>query len=402
VSVPARFLVTLAGAVDAPRDPHALIGCRLGERYRVDRIASEGHLFLVYEGWDEQHDASVAVKVPTPHAGPELGAAIEVRLAEEVRIHDRLSAESDGVVRALAIGAVDDGEGAPLAWGAFAWLDGQPLAEELWVRRLRGAHGRSLDEALALLDPVIDALARAHEARLVHLDVGSHAVFLARGDDGRPHAVLTGFGASAWPPDFAALEAPDVESLARRAPEQIDPSLGRPGAATDVYALALVLVELMSDKPPIPGESAAEIERRVLDHRHRPTPLALGVPVSEAVEAMFARALAVDPLARPATAREFAAELASVRGERRDAPPSSAGGAPPALGALPLLRVPYGHVDIRSISALPPPPRAPADLAPSELAAAASERPRPASSLRWVALALAAAALAAAGWSLLR
>jgi formylglycine-generating enzyme required for sulfatase activity len=128
-----------------------------------------------------------------------------------------------------------------------------------------------------------------------------------------------------------------------------------------VYSLALILVQIVSGKYPQDGDDVGVIALRALDHHERPTPTATGVPVSDEVEEVFERALAVSPEARfPDVAsfwealhvaldlEPFQIPVSSERPVAKDAPTAP----PPATLALP-----FG---VSTPTPTPPTPRAPA------------------------------------------
>ena len=78
------------------------------------------------------------------------------------------------------------------------------------------------------------------------------------------------------------------------APEQFSPALGST-ARTDVFAFALMLGEMISGKDALEGSEYEALERASSNPDQRPTPRTLGADVSDDVEAVFAKALAVRP-----------------------------------------------------------------------------------------------------------
>ncbi|HEX3345722.1 MAG TPA: hypothetical protein VHS09_14160, partial [Polyangiaceae bacterium] len=82
------------------------------------------------------------------------------------------------------------------------------------------------------------------------------------------------------------------------APEQFARKYGATGPWTDVFAFALVLVEVMTGRPALDGADTTQLFVSSMRLDRRPTPRAAGLEVTDAVELVFARALAVDPKAR--------------------------------------------------------------------------------------------------------
>src|SRR5262249_31011466 len=94
------------------------------------------------------------------------------------------------------------------------------------------------------------------------------------------------------------------------APEQFSRSHGATGPWTDVFAMALILVEVLrGGAPSLLGDDYLQLAVASRDPATRPPPRPLGVRVSPAVEAVFARALAVSPAERFATMGHFWAAL---------------------------------------------------------------------------------------------
>src|SRR5262245_19103303 len=77
------------------------------------------------------------------------------------------------------------------------------------------------------------------------------------------------------------------------APEQFDRSKGSTGPWTDVFALALVLTEVVSGCEPMQGDTLVQLAYAASDPSRRPTPRTLGVNVPDGVEAVFLKAVAV-------------------------------------------------------------------------------------------------------------
>jgi hypothetical protein len=121
------------------------------------------------------------------------------------------------------------------------------------------------------------------------------------------------FGISKWLDVSASTTGLFAETGAPRssftplygAPEQWLPRLGATGPWSDVHAWALVCSELLSGQPPLRGSEPAQCMAACLDGSFRPTPRALGVDVADDVEAVFLRALAVEPRQRFRNLAEF-------------------------------------------------------------------------------------------------
>jgi serine/threonine protein kinase len=89
------------------------------------------------------------------------------------------------------------------------------------------------------------------------------------------------------------------------APEQFDERVGSIGPWTDVYAVGLVVLEVLTDRAVVEGEHIGELAAKALDRDRRPTPRAFGVAIGDEVESALARAVAFAPGERPQDAGEL-------------------------------------------------------------------------------------------------
>lgn len=294
-------------------DPFGLSGTLLDRRYRVDRAVAEGGFGVVYAGYHLALHVPIAVKVLKPPADVDADEWIDrlAQFVEEARTLARLRHPS--VVQILDSGTSHlPGFDVDIPWMVLEWLDGETLRANLSARRGRG--GRTPRECLDLLRPVIEAVAAAHEAGIVHRDLKPSNIMLATTPNGVvPRVVDFGIAKIMGGEDEPAKTTGDTHtastvtafSLACAAPEQL--SHTRTGPWTDVYALGLIVTEVLTDAAPIPLDDAHEHYRGVFDPV-RPTPQKLGVDVG-AWEAVLVRAVAVRPSERHASAAELLADL---------------------------------------------------------------------------------------------
>jgi serine/threonine-protein kinase len=193
------------------------------------------------------------------------------------------------------------------------WLDGESLADAMKVRRAQGFRGRPLAEVMRWLQRPAQALAYAHDRRVAHRDIKPANLFVVRSDPGSiPPIKILDFGIAKameqGPNDLGrALTKAGFSAFTPQyaAPEQFDPRIGPTGPWSDVYSFALVVVELLTDRLPVPGDDAISLMQSTLNPSARPTPRAKGLNVPESVERVFARALSIDPTLRFADAGGF-------------------------------------------------------------------------------------------------
>lgn len=244
-----------------------------------------------------------------------------IRWAPEERGAVIAALAEDEAVRAevrslLAHHEEETAEGAEAKVAAEA-VGGTTLATLLREERAGGAAaGWAPERVIRTLEPIARALEELGERGGVHGAVRADRVTLSEAG-----AVLGG-----GPADSMRAEAPpwiDRAAAAAAAPEQLLPSLGPTGPWTDVYALALLCVELMLGRPATEGAASAALTR-ARDEAAQPTPRAVGLAVPAAVEAVLARALAMRPMERYQDVRRFwAALLASLPARSSSSLPSS-------------------------------------------------------------------------------
>ncbi len=299
----------------AGTDPFGLAGQVLDGQFRVDGYVGEGGFSVVYRGTHIGLSEPIAVKclkLP-PALGSALVESFIKRFRDESRIHYKLSQGHLHIARCIASGTtVAPATSALVPYTALEWLDGRSLADDLDDRRRQRLSGRPLDEAVRLLDSAIDALAYAHAQGVVHRDLNPGNLFLTKTTSGVKLKVLD-FGVAKVMSDSSLAMGPGARTLGNvriftpsyGAPEQFDDRIGSVGPWTDVYAVALVLLEVLTDRTIMDGEHIGELAAKALDPHWRPTPRALGVRVGDEVEAAMARAVALEPRERPLDAGQL-------------------------------------------------------------------------------------------------
>jgi len=301
--------------VASPSDPYGLVGQVLDGHFRVDRWVGEGGFSVVYRGTHVGLSEPIAIKcLKLPFSlGSALVDSFVKRFRDESRLHYRLSQGNLHIVRSIASGTtLAPATSALVPYTVLEWLEGQSLADEFADRRARGLRGRPLSEIVKVLDSAVDAVAYAHAQGVVHRDLNPGNLFLARTSSGTKLKVLD-FGVAKILADSALDMGPSARTLgnvrmfapAYGAPEQFDDRIGAVGPWTDVYALALVVLEALTDRCVFEGEHLGEFAMKALDKVNRPTPRALGVAVGDEVESVLTRAAALDPAERPRDAGEF-------------------------------------------------------------------------------------------------
>ncbi len=298
-------------------DPFALVGTKLDGQYRIDAVVGEGGYGVVYRGWHEALEQPIAVKALKVLSAedPNVQQVLFGKFKDEAKLLYTLSQSSLHIVRSMDFGAVTSPTGLWAPYMILEWLAGKSLAEDLSQRRKRGLKGRTLDEALAILEPAAEGLTIAHRQRVAHRDVKPANFFLLDAQDG-PRVKVLDFGIAKLVRDG---EGPGTRSpfasftWLYAAPEQLDPRVGQTGLETDVYSFALVLTELLTDRQPVEGRDVITLLKSSTDPTSRPTPRTRGANVPDAIEVVCRRALAVDPKNRFPNIGELWAAIVAAR-----------------------------------------------------------------------------------------
>jgi formylglycine-generating enzyme required for sulfatase activity len=300
----------------SPGDPLHLVGTVVAEKYRVERLVAEGGFALLYRATHQIWKRPVALKV-FKALGDASRANKETLLASFIRegaLLADLSERSASICQARDVGMLLTKGGEMIPFMVLEWLEGSSLEFVLKDEIDAGLPPRSLDETMRLLGPVGEALALAHTLGVVHRDVKPANIFLLGDPRGTVCPVkLLDFGIAKVVMDAQKAEGAFASTTGEMtaftpsyaAPEQFSRTHGPTGPWTDTFALALVLTECVTGKQALGGDDFLQIAYTATNPSSRPTPATLGAHVSDEVDAVFERALAVQTTARYATVGEF-------------------------------------------------------------------------------------------------
>ena len=293
-------------------DPFGWVGHVLDDKYRIDSVVGEGGFGVVYRAHHLGFEQAVAVKClkVAKNLDPAAHDAFLKKFLAEGKLLHRLSRATADVVQALDVGVATSPNQIETPYLVLEWLDGTTLDKELRSRR---GTAMPLQEAIALLEPAARGLAVAHDQGVSHRDV-KPANMMLTDVGGRLTLKVVDFGIAKAPSDDPTANASPHDGLGSGmsaftprygAPEQFSRKFGSTGTWTDVYALALILVELVTGAPALEGEDPVQLYVATSDLERRPTLRARGADVPDNVEAVVARALEVDAQRRFPTAGEF-------------------------------------------------------------------------------------------------
>ncbi|MBK8254520.1 MAG: protein kinase [Polyangiaceae bacterium] len=304
-------------------DELGIVGVTLANAFHVERVVAHGGFAIVYRGIHGGFRVPIALKclrIPSGMTPTQHNTFLE-KFREEGELLFRLSAAIPEVVRPLHIDAVVLPDGQLMPFLALEWLEGEGLDQVITRTKRERGTGLDLVALVDMLRPVAHALSRAHNFPsdrgsicIVHRDLKPENLFLCQ-VAGAPAIKILDYGiaevvsVAQRVSGSRAFRAMNPFTPGYGAPEQWAPDrFGQSGAWTDVWGLAITMAEALLGKPAIDGE-LEQMRKVALDPRRRPTPRSLGCNVSNDVEAVFLRALAVDPRERTQDIATFWGDL---------------------------------------------------------------------------------------------
>jgi serine/threonine protein kinase len=237
----------------ADTDPRFSPGVKLAGRYRIVSLIGEGAIGEVYEAYDEALGEPMALK--TLHAQVASHAVTVERFRREIQLARKVTHRN--VCRTFDLGRHDLPDGTQVAFLTMELLRGVSMARHM------NAQGRfSTEEALPLVRQMTAGLEAAHRAGVIHRDFKPGNLVLvpeaggAPGDP--PRLVITDFGLARRPGLGDEGITNTGEALGTplyMAPEQVMSGVEPITPATDIYALGIVLFEMLTNEMPFKGSS---------------------------------------------------------------------------------------------------------------------------------------------------
>ncbi|MFP5234622.1 MAG: serine/threonine-protein kinase [Acidobacteriota bacterium] len=259
------------------------------DSYRIECEVARSGMATIYRAIDTRDGRVLALKIP--HPDMEADPVLYDRFQREAAIGEKLN--HPGVMRVFG------GEQRSRVYMVMEWCDGRLLREVLQQGRM------PRERALRIATAVLEALEYIHQNGVVHRDLKPENIML----DEQDHVKLIDFGIAG---DTAAKRLTYANlTAALGSPNYIssEQAKGKRGdARSDIYAMGVILYEMLTGSVPFRGNSPVEIiNDRLLNH---PVPPTVADPsISPQLQEVLYRALERDPRNRYASAREFAHDL---------------------------------------------------------------------------------------------
>jgi|GEM_PF-2823753 len=256
-------------------------------RYVLDSIECLDCEGEVWRGFDPERNREVSILLSEPAKGAGPGE----RVAQLKRARKAAHLHHPGIVQVLDA-SEEDGR----FYVVSEVVDAETCRERI-SKEPFGCRG-----AVELIAQVADALVCAHNSGVVHLNVSPDQILIDA--SGKVH--LKGFAVDTWKAS-ACDGGKQAALVAYRAPEQFDQKIGDVGPLTDVYALGVILYELLSGHCPFRG-NVQEMKWRIVSSM--PLPLRQYAPdVPEDLAAICSKAMARNPEQRYSSAAALAEDL---------------------------------------------------------------------------------------------
>ncbi|MBX3354744.1 MAG: protein kinase [Phycisphaeraceae bacterium] len=286
---------------EASHDPSVgLEGQRIGS-FTIGRLIGAGGMGRVYEAEQSSPRRKIAFKVLASHA---MSPALARRFAMEAEALGQL--DHPGIARVLEAGVHR------MPHGALPYIAMELVPDAQSILAYADAQGLASHERVALVVQACEAIEHAHSRGFIHRDLKPSNLLV--GSDGRLRVIDFGIAkptaAASMERSMATLTGEMVGTPKYMSPEQCE---GRPAAITvrsDVYALGLVLYELLAGRPPFDFPADSFIAVADVIRTHDPRRLRTLAPaLGSEFDAVVMRAIERDPVARYASARELAEDL---------------------------------------------------------------------------------------------
>ncbi len=260
--------------------------------YRLLELIGQGGMATIYKAYQPGMDRLVAIKVLHPHQ------------AQDPHVVERFEHEAHviaGLEHRHIVPVYDFGQEEGLLYLVMRYMRAGTVSDLL----KRGS--LSLADSASLLTDVAAALDYAHALKIIHRDIKPNNILV----DAEGRAYLTDFGLAKVLDESLelTLSGAAIGTPAYMSPEQV---AGQPvSPQTDVYALGVMLYEILTGTPPFVSDTPMAVAMMHLREPVRP-PKELNPSITAAAELVINRALMKNPLERYWSAGEMARDLASA------------------------------------------------------------------------------------------
>jgi serine/threonine-protein kinase len=274
-----------------------LTGELIDNRYLLQRNLASGGMASIYAALDTRLDRQVAVKIMHPHLAND--EAFVSRFIKEAKATAALSHPN-------IVSIQDQGwnqGGVPAVFIVMELVEGSTLRD-----LINEQAPLSIESFFRYLNPVVSALAAAHQIGIVHRDIKPENILIAK--DGRVKVADFGLAVGAVIGQTLTAESSVVlGSVSYLSPEQVQ--RGVADARSDIYALGIVVFEMLTGKKPYDGQTPIQIAYKHVNERI-PNLREVNSTIPQEVADLIYAATAPNPDDRPKDAQAFLSQLRGI------------------------------------------------------------------------------------------
>lgn len=310
-------------------DQHPLVGTMLSGRYRIDAELGNGGMGAVFKAHQASVGRDVAIKVLRKHLTDKPG--IVKRFKNEAKVIAALT--HPNIVSLYDFGQTADGS----MYLVMEFIEGRTLTDVL-----KNDAPVDMDTFYRLVTQMLDALIEAHEKGVVHRDLKPDNILITQQGRKKDVVKILDFGIAKVGESFGEgqVSADDIEQTSAGvivgSPRYISPEQARSlpvGPETDLYALGLLMYELLSGKPAFSGETATDLLVAHVHHTPKP-PSGPNGPMEGPLVDLIMKCLRKERNQRPRNAEEVLKAMLACKQAPLSSSPSELGTvmlSPPAV-----------------------------------------------------------------------
>lgn len=272
--------------MNTPAGP-SLVGLTVDDRYDITQRIAHGGMATVYRAVDTRLDREVALKILRPN------------MAEDPAVIERFEAEAKNTAKInhphviniydQGLGSVGDGK---VAFLAMEFIEGHTLREVM-----RAAGAMSVEDTWNIALPIVRGVAAAHRVGLIHRDIKPENVLVSHDGDIK----VADFGLARAASNHTGTGMALMGTVSYMSPELVTGE--QADERSDVYALGILIFELLTGQRPFKGDSAVSIAVQHTNSRV-PAPSTVIPGISAAVDDIVLHMTEPSPEDRPADASE--------------------------------------------------------------------------------------------------
>ncbi len=268
------------------------IGKKLNNRYKIEKLLGRGGMSTVYKATDPNLKRTVAVKIIHPHLtdSPEFVQRFEQEASAVAQLRH------NNIVQVYDFDSYGD-----VYYMVMEYVTGELLSDKLSALNEAGLR-LPLADTIRIVATICDAIDYAHQRRLIHRDLKPANIMLNL--LGEP--ILMDFGlAKIIGGNIHTNTGAMIGTAAYMSPEQVH---GNADLRSDIYALGIILYEMLSGAPPFRSDSTHKVMQK---HVSEPVPdiRQVNANTPHSLVAIIEKALAKEPANRFQTAAEMANAL---------------------------------------------------------------------------------------------